>query len=138
MFWWPKGFSDLCFGVWKRWGHQTSCSEIQKSLPFVKLKWDSYTGIFSYMYSLSFCVLKCKWIHTFFFNLCVLLIPFKTKNNVIMYLYIQWWISRSFYISYCVSLDSNWRLSRFKKKHTLPAWLTWTIDVIVPCLIDCP
>lgn len=55
---------------------------------------------------------------TRFFNLCVLSIPFKTKNNVIMYLYIQWWISRSFYSSYCVSLDSNWRLSRLKKPYT--------------------
>lgn len=48
----------------------------------------------------------------------MLSIPFKTKNNVIMYLYIQWWISRSFYSSYCVSLDSNWRLSRLKKPYT--------------------
>lgn len=62
----------------------------------------------------------------------------KIMYIVIMYLYIQWWISRSFYSSYCVSLDSNWRLSRLKKNQTLPAWLTWTIDVTVPCLINCP
>lgn len=141
MFWWPNGFSDLCFGVWitlKTLRALNKQFRNSKIAAFLKLKWDSYTGVF-FLY-VTFSVIFCSEMQMdpHVFNLCVLSIPFKTKNNVIMYLYIQWWISRSFYSSYCVSLDSNWRLSRFKKKHTLPAWLTWTIDVIVPRLMDCP
>lgn len=122
MFWWPKGFSDLCFGVWitlKTLRALNKQFRNSKIAAFLKLKWDSYTGIF-FLY-VTFSVIFCSEMQMdphVFFNLCVLSIPFKTKNNVIMYLYIQWWISRSFYSSYCVSLDSNWRLSRLKKPYT--------------------